>query len=211
MSPSFSKDGKKISFARATRERNYSLGGRTWDDWDVWQMNADGTGEERLTWVKYYGITAPHYLFEGNAICYSGSSHNPASVDSHVYTVALNLAGKPIQIDSNKFSQSHPYPSPDGKRYLSIDNVLGDYNYRVVEHTFGQSVYKIIDTQKYSTYPESPIYAQDGESAYYLGDPVSFEKPHLLKLNLHTGVSISIHDFTLFEDPLKGMSGSSVK
>ena len=206
MMPSFSKNGKKILFARAVLENVNIYGGRKWSDWDVWQMNADGTGEQRLTWEKYYEMTTPYYVLDSNAVCYSAIIHNKSNVDSHVYIVALNPVCKPLQIDCNGFLQYEPHPSPDGKRYLSIDNVLGDYNYRVVEHVFGQKSYRIIDTQKYSRYPESPIYTRDGEGAYYLGDPVSFERPHLLKLNLHSGVSTSIHDFTLFEEPLKGMS-----
>ncbi len=211
MMPSFSKDGKKILFARAVWENVNIFEGRKWYRWDVWQMNAEGTGEARLTRKQYSEITPPHYALNEKVVCYSGTSRNNPTLNNKVYSFVLKPLGNLIQIDCNGFLQYDPHPSLDGKRYLSIDNVLGDYNCRVVEHFFGQKSYRILDTVKFSGHPESPIYAQDGESAYYLGDPVSFDRPRLLKLNLHTGVSTSILDFTLFEDPLKGMSGNFKK
>lgn len=52
--PRFRPDGKQIVFARAYRHRPYSLGGRTWDNWDACEINADGTEFSRLTNASYY-------------------------------------------------------------------------------------------------------------------------------------------------------------
>src|SRR5438067_1010664 len=39
--PSLSRDGHRIVFARAARRRPYSMGGTTWDDWDVYTIGVD--------------------------------------------------------------------------------------------------------------------------------------------------------------------------
>src|SRR5262245_20921074 len=54
--PSYSPDGSQIVFARAHRHRRYSLGGWTWDDWDVYLMKSDGSDLKRITQKKYYGL-----------------------------------------------------------------------------------------------------------------------------------------------------------
>ena len=47
--PAYSRDGSRIVFARAHRHRPYSMGGWTWDDWDVYIMDADGGNLTRVT------------------------------------------------------------------------------------------------------------------------------------------------------------------
>jgi hypothetical protein len=40
----FSPDGTRIAFARSHRQRPYSMGGWTWDHWDVWSFERTGPG-----------------------------------------------------------------------------------------------------------------------------------------------------------------------
>jgi WD40-like Beta Propeller Repeat len=47
-SPAFSRDGKQITFVRAHRYRRYSMGGMTWDDYDIYVANDDGSNVPRL-------------------------------------------------------------------------------------------------------------------------------------------------------------------
>jgi Tol biopolymer transport system component len=58
--PSFFQDGKRIVFARAHRHDRYSMGGWRWYDWDLYQVNVDGTGEERLTHEEFYEMDPPY-------------------------------------------------------------------------------------------------------------------------------------------------------
>lgn len=51
--PRFTPDGERIVFARAHLLRPRSYGGWTWDNWDIYQMGADGSRESRLTDEKY--------------------------------------------------------------------------------------------------------------------------------------------------------------
>jgi Tol biopolymer transport system component len=71
-SPAFSRDGKRITFARANRLRPYSFGGSIWDDYDIYVMNADGSGTRRLTQMKYYGVVSPHFTPDGESVIYAG-------------------------------------------------------------------------------------------------------------------------------------------
>lgn len=56
MLPRFRPGAKEIVFARAYRNRPYSLGGWTWDKWDACEMVADGTSLTRLTTEGYYQL-----------------------------------------------------------------------------------------------------------------------------------------------------------
>jgi Tol biopolymer transport system component len=54
--PRFTPDGERIVFARSYRHRPYSLGGWTWDMWDVCSIGVDGSGFSRLTNEGYYQL-----------------------------------------------------------------------------------------------------------------------------------------------------------
>jgi Tol biopolymer transport system component len=69
--PSYSPDGKRIFFARSARLRGYSMGGEKWDDWDVWEMNADGSAVRQLTYGRYYGVDSPHLSPDGKHVLFA--------------------------------------------------------------------------------------------------------------------------------------------
>jgi Tol biopolymer transport system component len=66
--PTYSRDGAKVAFARAHRHRPYSMGGWTWDDWDIYVMDADGGNVGRLSTNKYYGIGGGEFSPDGKKI-----------------------------------------------------------------------------------------------------------------------------------------------
>src|SRR5262245_1402048 len=76
--PNYSPDGKRIIFARAGRLRPYSMGGKTWDDWDVWLMNEDGTDQRQLTNERYFQMSSPHFSPDGKQVVFAA---DPRSAD----------------------------------------------------------------------------------------------------------------------------------
>jgi TolB protein len=69
--PSFSADGSQLTFKRAHRYRPYSMGGWTWDDWDVYVMDVDGKQRRRITQQKYYGLRTPRFSRDSKTVIYS--------------------------------------------------------------------------------------------------------------------------------------------
>jgi Tol biopolymer transport system component len=75
LGPSFSVDGARLIFFRAHRKRAYSLGGESWNDWDLYTVDADGSHLRRLTTEHYYMVDAPHFL-AGGEIVFSAQTHS---------------------------------------------------------------------------------------------------------------------------------------
>src|SRR5262249_44328859 len=96
-SPSFSPDGSEIVFARAHRYRPYSMGGWTWDDWDICTMKADGSRLQRVTQQKYYGLSTPQFSRDGKSIIYSAMGHG-SRLPSGVFEVSLRGGKEPVEL-----------------------------------------------------------------------------------------------------------------
>ncbi len=95
-SPAFSQDGKQVTFVRARLHRPYSMGGMTWDDWDIYVVKEDGSEPRRLTRRKYYGAGSPHFSGDGKSVIYSGVTNNyPAPSHSLLLEVATDGNHRP--------------------------------------------------------------------------------------------------------------------
>jgi Tol biopolymer transport system component len=66
--PRYTPDGKEIVFARAYRLRPYSMGGWTWDQWDIHKLAADGSGVTRLTHQEFYELSRIAPLQDGSMV-----------------------------------------------------------------------------------------------------------------------------------------------
>jgi Tol biopolymer transport system component len=74
VSPSYSPDGRKIIFVRAARHRPRHWGGMTWDWWDIWQVNADGSSPRQLTFRRYLDIDAPYISPDSKHVLFAAAN-----------------------------------------------------------------------------------------------------------------------------------------
>ena len=100
--PCYSADGSEIVFARAHRHRPYSLGGWTWDNYDAYVMNSDGTNLRRITHQNYYQLIRPKFLVQGKTLIYAATGPYPDTVYD-LFTADI-AAGRPkaLTVDRNK-------------------------------------------------------------------------------------------------------------
>ncbi len=133
--PRFTLDGKRIVFARAYRHRPYSLGGWTWDMWDVCSIGIDGRGLTRLTEESYYQVYRIVPLTDGTFLYAADTMglKNPAAL----FTVSPN--NKPIQIipepgasnaEVNGWA-SDPMVGPDGETIIFCSDLIKPFWYDI--------------------------------------------------------------------------------
>ena len=93
-SPKFSPDGMQIAFTRAFRHRPYSMGGWTWDQYDVCVMSRDGTNLRRVTSHGYYQANSPCFIEGGKTLVFSADGDYPDTL-TYLFTVPADGSQKP--------------------------------------------------------------------------------------------------------------------
>lgn len=176
-SPAFSPDGKRIVFSRAARHRPYSMGGWTWDDWDVWVVDTTGTNLRQVTRQKYYGAGSPKFTGNGRSVIYSAEMNRAGSdLDNALWTV--HAAGRQdptlLMPDARKPGRtygswgSEPDVSRDGRLVAFISDRTEPFAYDVcVAGTDGSNA-RPLGITRIGRYNQQPRFMPDGRSLLYL-------------------------------------------
>lgn len=153
--PRFSPDGKTIVFARAYRKRAYSMGGTTWDNWDVCQMDADGKNNKRITDENYYQM---YRLVAKN----DGSIVYSAGMDAAIYSVQQNQTIQAIspRNANDKDNNVHAWGSdimisPDESQMVFASDRSQSFWYDICVSPDGETVNGLIGQKsRYNRYPD---------------------------------------------------------
>ena len=169
-------------------------------------MNADGSGQTRLTFTSGWGAGYATFSPDGTRIAYAA----PTSGDTDFQIFVMNVDGSnKTQLTNNPGNNAYPSWSPDGKRIAySYENQILYVNKKLsdpiicdifVMNTDGSEQTKLTDTSK--TYPReqcnSPAWSPDGTYiSFVCGDIGSqFGTIHIMnvsgtgQLNLDTYVT----------------------
>ncbi len=177
--PVYSRDGSRIAFARARRHRPYSLGGWTWDDWDVWVMDADGGNLKRLTEKNHYGVSDVRFAPDGVTLLFS-AENDAANLDlrkltKNVFEVAVDglappKTGVPQPTSANDCAAwaSAPAFSPDSSQLAIISDRDAKFDYDVVLIDLASGMPRSLGATAVSEYNQQPVFAADGKSIYFL-------------------------------------------
>ncbi len=187
--PVFSPDGSLVAFKRAVRHRSRSMGGYTWDQWDLYVMNSDGTNERRLTSKEFNYTSNPQFTPDGKRLVFSADLSlfetdgkgvkSLKSSNTDLYFVDLNPPGElgmlsdnahaPSKDSSdNKPLSSQPSISPDGARIVFICDRVNAYDYEICAMNSDGSNLRVL-TQT-GSYNSSPQFAPDGKSILFRYD-----------------------------------------
>jgi TolB protein len=213
--PVYSLDGLQIAFARAHKHRPYSMGGWTWDDWDIYVMDVDGSNVARLTHNNYYGISGVEFSPNGTSIFFSADNNRVASdLDTNVFEVSANGSvppkpGVPQPTSIGKYAAwaSEPAFSPDGKTMVVISDRKSSYKYDLllIDADFANT--KSLNATTVSRYNKNPVFAEDGRRVFFLAGTKwnSGSRPifSLWSIDVDGTNAREIADSELFTAPMK--------
>ena len=87
---------------------------------DVWVMNADGSGQRRLTHQPGASF-APYFTPDDRAVIYASNFENPRSRNFDLYMVPV-AGGAPVPVTRDSLFDGFPMFSPDGRWLLFCAN-----------------------------------------------------------------------------------------
>jgi Tol biopolymer transport system component len=175
-SPSYSPGGSEIVFARADRHRRYSMGGWTWDDWDVYIMKADGTQVRRITGQKYYNLSTPWFSGGGKSVVYAAFADRRQH-DLCPVLFEVDCAGNrpPLLLSRDRDTSvrcgawaSEPRLSNDGEHIVFISDRLTSYHYDVMVMDRDGSHPRPLGVTSVSRYNCAPAFLPDGKEIIFL-------------------------------------------
>jgi TolB protein len=159
--PAFSPDGSQIVFVRAHRLRPYSLGGYTWDDEDVYVMNADGTDLRRITRGKYYQLSRPQLARDGK----TGVFCADRSMRFDLFRVPVSGDQPPQPLTTDGHS-SDPALSRDGSQIVFVSDRAKAYDYDLyLMDLDGSNLKRLTDNRAHN---EHPVITADGQRVLFL-------------------------------------------
>lgn len=179
--PSFSADGSRIVFVRASRYRAYSMGGMTWSNYDVCTMKKDGTGTRQLTQQKYYSANWPHFIDGGKTIVYGAD----VSRGTDEFNLITQLLVVPVQggqkprvlptleqgktLDSQAaVLGSEANVSGDGRRLVFLSDQTTPYHYDFYVMDANGTNIKPLQVNKISAYNQNAVFTPGGKSVLFL-------------------------------------------
>lgn len=219
--PSFSPDGRKIAFTRAYQHRPYSMGGWTWDHYDVCVMGRDGTNLHRVTMHEYYQATRPCFIAGGKTLVFSASGDYPDNL-TYLFSVPADgaqgpkLLTTPPPVKSDFASWGcEPSVSADGKSITFISDRNGPYQYDVLFATIGKPDARPLGLTVVSRYNQQPVFLPESKGILFLAGTESNASSRpifsLWRVGLDGSEPVRIADSKLFTDPLHWSDAESTR
>ena len=177
VSPSFSPDGRQVVFSRAYRHRPYSMGGWTWDDYDIALVDRDGTNFRRVTSENYYQAYNPCLTEEGKIIFCGISKHS--DVKSYLFSVAADGSRKPELLTTPPITPtepqyaswgSEPAVSADGNRLAFVSDRAKPFQYDIWVSGIDGADARPLGATLASRYNQQPMFLPGDKGVMFLAN-----------------------------------------
>lgn len=170
--PRFTPDGERIVFARAYRRRPYSLGGWTWDQWDICSIGVDGSGFSRLTHEWYYQLYRVVPRNDGTFVYAANTTSHEDGPRAALYAVSPDneptriLPGPGTSDSSVNAWALDPMIGPDGNTLAFCSDRNRPFWYDVCRMTGDAEVACLVGAKaRYNRYPD---FFPDGQRIIFL-------------------------------------------
>lgn len=193
----FVPGGDSIVCNRANRDREYSFGGRTWDQYDLYLVSPSGNVHKRLTKEECYQAGAPAVTPDGGTVYWQvypmGGDNNP-----RIVTVDIRGGAVKTLLETGNVGAGRVDVSPDGKWIVFVSDLGKDYDYQVwVAGTDGKDRRQLTNDKGTKNYP---AFSRDGTEVLYVKKGLfGFE---LWKVPVKGGKATRIAGASLFSRPL---------
>ena len=205
-SPSYSKDGKLITFTRANLIRPYSMGGWTSDNYDAYIVNSQGGDARHVTHNNYSSQDRPHFLSK-TSLLYGASCGGMCLFKAHIPTgESRNLTPKSIPHDEGYSLGSDADVSPDGKKVVFVSDRVEGFAYDLFLMNSDGTKQTPLTITRFSHSNQNPVFMPDGKSILFLAGLTSNASGRyilsLWKVNTDGTAPHQIADTELFSHPL---------
>ena len=216
MYPCFSNDGKQIVFARAHRYRPYSMGGWTWDDWDIYTVKVDGTELRRITHRRYYQIVTPRFSPDGRFIFFSAIEQYGSTNSGSMGFAVDAEGGTPREVTpaDGRNVGCAAWGSwldifPDGERIVCVSDRGQPFFYEIYLIGLRNKSATPLGATKISRYNQNPVVVSGGQKIVFLAarefDSSSLPIFSLWSYDTESTKISQLADRKLFDDPIGWM------
>ncbi len=154
--PDYSRDGREIAFC------SNRAGG-----FQIWTMNADGTGLRQVTTSVGASFTFPDFSPDRRTLVFAGTA-TASAADDDVYTIHADGTGL-TRLTSGAGNNDYPSYSPDGRKIVFISDRTGAEQIWVMN---ADGSHQTQLTHSGVNDDEVPEWSPDGRRiAYQEGDP----------------------------------------
>ena len=174
LAPRYSPDGSQIVFTRAHRLRPYSMGGQTWDDWDLYVIERDAS-PRRLTFQNSRSPNEACFIDAGQKVLVSGGGQGNRL--SELYEQGVDAAAKtprPVEIVSASADRrggawaTDPNVSHNQALTTFISDRTEPYQYDVYVMPWEGRIPLPLHVTTVAHYNQNPRFTADDKSVWFL-------------------------------------------
>ncbi len=202
--PTPTKDDKRIVFARASTYRNYSLGGKTWDNYDLFVVDRDGANLQQITTEHFRQITSIAISADGKNIYFAGEKASYPKIANDWYEVSLSKPYK-LKVVLNMADGGEVAVNSTSGAIAYVSDSRTQYNFDLTTRTARNARDVPANISINARDIENIVYAKDGMIYFTSGFEGGFQpiKAHLMQYDPVTKKATKIIDSKMFDNPLK--------